>query len=95
VLSANTCRSSESRRRCLDVLHIWGWQATRRHALERLADAQRHTAASTKWHSENGQVLVISCDATPAAPYDNTHSRKSDCTAEEIQTSQQDTIYPP
>jgi hypothetical protein len=39
-----------------DVLHTWGYQATRRHSLERLVGAQRHAAASTNSHGPWGAL---------------------------------------
>jgi hypothetical protein len=39
-----------------DVLHTWGYQATRWHARARLVGAQRHVAASTKPNGPRGTL---------------------------------------
>jgi hypothetical protein len=41
---------------CRDVLHTWGYRATRRHAVERLVGAQRHAAVSTKSNGPRGAL---------------------------------------
>jgi hypothetical protein len=41
---------------CRDLLQNWGYEATRRHAIERLVGAQRHAAASAKSNGPRGTL---------------------------------------